>query len=100
MGRANKDEETPLWIASQQGRLEVVKVLLEAKAEVDRVDAQGFTPLIMATQRGKLVVVRVLLAAGADKGVSVVGPDGTQYTPLSLAEAFGHTAVAELLRGD
>ena len=54
MRMRSKQKETPLWMASQEGTLEVVKVLLEAKAEVDRVNKHEQTPLLVASKGVKL----------------------------------------------
>ena len=59
MRMRSKQKETPLWMASQEGTLEVVKVLLEAKAEVDRVNKHEQTPLWVASKGVKLGMVKV-----------------------------------------
>jgi ankyrin repeat protein len=41
---------TPLYIACQQGQLEVAKVLLEAKCNIEAVFKTGFTPLYVAAR--------------------------------------------------
>eukprot|EP00616_Rhizochromulina_sp_CCMP1243_P010617 CAMPEP_0118976362 /NCGR_PEP_ID=MMETSP1173-20130426/18598_1 /TAXON_ID=1034831 /ORGANISM="Rhizochromulina marina cf, Strain CCMP1243" /LENGTH=64 /DNA_ID=CAMNT_0006926385 /DNA_START=1 /DNA_END=192 /DNA_ORIENTATION=+ len=54
-------------MASQEGRLEVVRVLVAAGADVHEPATNvGVTALYMASQEGLLEVVRVLLAAEAD----------------------------------
>ena len=56
--------------------------------------AHGRTPLYWASSQGHLEVVRALLAAGADVNRS----DNYGFTPLSVALAFNHTQIADLLR--
>ena len=51
-------------MASYQGHVEVVKVLLEARADKDKATDDGATPLYVASQEGHVDVVRVLLEAG------------------------------------
>jgi ankyrin repeat protein len=51
---------------STGGSAEVVRVLIEAGAEVDARDESGKTPLMRAVRRGHLAVVEALIAAGAD----------------------------------
>ena len=74
-------------------------MLLAASAVVGQPRHEGSDPLTMASQEGQLEVVRALLAAGADMRYSFAY-GGQQWTALKLAEAAGHTAVAELLRSD
>jgi hypothetical protein len=48
------------------GHVEVVSVLLERGADIDKAADDGATPLIMASQEGHGEVVSVLLEQGAD----------------------------------
>ena len=52
-------------MASQEGHAQVVLLLLEAKASVNRGTGDGTTPLHLASQDGQEEVVSVLLAAKA-----------------------------------
>mmetsp|Transcript_60818 Transcript_60818/g.125932 ORF Transcript_60818/g.125932 Transcript_60818/m.125932 type:complete len:99 (-) Transcript_60818:46-342(-) len=54
------------WMACWRGSMDVVEMLLEARAEVAAADVRGHTPLRQACQEGHLDVVRVLLEAKAD----------------------------------
>ncbi|KAJ1475513.1 ankyrin repeat protein, partial [Baffinella frigidus] len=56
---------TPLHTASENGREEVVKVLLDAGADVEAKTTVGATPLYVAASNGHAGVVRILLNAGA-----------------------------------
>ena len=56
---------TALTRASIKGYLDIVKALLAAGADKDKVDEDGDTPLMMAATQGCLKVVQVLLKAGA-----------------------------------
>lgn len=51
---------TPLFIASVDGNLGVVELLMESGADVDRVDSSGWTAKEHASLRGHIVIARVL----------------------------------------
>ena len=73
-----------MFIASQEGNLDVVRELLARGAVVDAAFDTGATPLIQACWKGHPEVVRALLAAGANKRhVDIVG-----RTAHSLAGTF------------
>jgi ankyrin repeat protein len=84
---------TPLWMASQGGHTEVVKLLLASKADVNVAYTDGRTPLWQASLNGHTEVVKLLLANKAD--VNAVHTDGR--TPLWMASQEGHTEVVKLL---
>ena len=56
-----------MFVASQEGQLDVVRELLARGASVNAATNTGSTPLIQACWFGHIEVVRALLAAGADK---------------------------------
>ena len=61
MNRANEDGVTPLFVACQQGHVDVARLLLDNGAEVDR---NGATPLFVACQNGHVDAARLLLEHG------------------------------------
>ena len=63
--RRINDEATPLYIASQNGHVEVVKALLAAGADFNQPNKDGVTPFTAASQNGHLKVVAELLDAEA-----------------------------------
>jgi ankyrin repeat protein len=73
----------------------VVKLLLEAKADVESKDSGfGITPLSRAAAEGHEGAVKLLLEAKAD----VESKDLGGWTPLSRAAKEGHEAVVKLLQ--
>ena len=82
-----------LFFAAQKGHKAVVRRLLAAGAEVDKVWNDGATPLIIAAQNGHKAVVGALLAAGAE--VDKAANEGK--TPLFIAAQNGHEAVVGAL---
>ena len=58
---ACQDGATPLFIASQESHVDVVKVLASRGANVDAPFYDGTTALIVAAQNGSEAVVEVLI---------------------------------------
>src|SRR5262245_42264799 len=76
------------------GNLASVRRLIEAGADVNQQDEQGWTPLNWAAGKGKLEIVTLLVNRGAD--VFKVGRD--QRTPYLIALAAGQAETARFLR--
>ncbi|HVG72645.1 MAG TPA: ankyrin repeat domain-containing protein [Vicinamibacterales bacterium] len=72
---------SPLLYAARDGRLEVAKLLLANKAEINQTDANGITPLIMAIVNNRVAVAKLLLEQGAD----IHATDWYGRTPLWAA---------------
>ncbi|TSK20261.1 Ankyrin repeat and SAM domain-containing protein 6 [Bagarius yarrelli] len=78
---ANADGASPLMIAAVSGLLEVVQLLVEKNADVDKQDGvHGWTALMQATYHGNKDVVKYLLSQGAD--VNIRAKNG--YTAFDL----------------
>ena len=86
---------TPLFLASQNGHLEVVLMLLFAGASVDHVFVNlGATALIAAANSGHARVVRALLDHGCD---ATLQHSSTKGTALHFAAMNGHRKCVILL---
>jgi uncharacterized protein len=80
--------------AIKSGNRAAVEEMIQAGAELNQQDKQGWTPLNWAAGSGQLEIVNVLLERGADP--LATGRD--LRTPQSIALAAGHADVAKRLR--
>jgi ankyrin repeat protein len=74
----------------------LVRLLLEAGADLEARQTGDWTPLHAAAERGHSAVVELLLEQGADRTAESV----SGKTPLALAQEKGHQAVVALLDPD
>jgi ankyrin repeat protein len=72
---------TPLLYAARDGRLDLVRDLLAAGAEIDAVEANGITPLLIAITNNHPDVARLLI----DRGANIKVTDWWGRTPLWAA---------------
>jgi uncharacterized protein len=94
----NADGATALMLAAHTGRLGVVRVLIEAGADVNATDDLAWGPLMKAVynpalDRGFADVVETLIQAGA----RIEAPITYGIRPLMLAAGYGEAAVVETL---
>ncbi|KAG0727472.1 Transient receptor potential cation channel subfamily A member 1 [Chionoecetes opilio] len=89
----NENDDTPLHLACLEGQTEVVRVLLQAGAEVEARNSSLWTPLDCASAKGHVLCVNELL----DYDAPLDPIDKTKTTPLQLAAKEGHVAVTRLL---
>ena len=87
--------ETALHCAVDLKHVDVVHVLIDAGAGIDKTNYDGRSPLHCACASGALDIVKILVRAGA--GVRVTDNDGD--TCLTLASYFGHTETVRYLVG-
>jgi ankyrin repeat protein len=80
--------ETPLGVASKNGKLEVVKVLAKGGANVNSRNKYGWTSLHRASMEGHLDVVRSLLDDGADVNAKYYKFEG-YWSALHVPAASG-----------
>jgi ankyrin repeat protein len=62
-----------IWWAAQEGRVEAIRLLATAKADVNKVNNVGVPPLWKASKNGHIEGVKLLIAAGANIISSDVG---------------------------
>ena len=77
---------TPLLFAARDGKVDSVRVLLDARADINLVDPDRHTPLILALNNGHYDVAGLLIERGADVNVE----DKVGQTAL-YAAVDGHT---------
>ncbi|XP_049775408.1 ankyrin repeat domain-containing protein 65-like isoform X3 [Schistocerca cancellata] len=87
------DKYMKLIEAAKHGRVEELRALLVAGADIDGKDIYGRTALHTAAWNRHVEAVRTLLDAGAD----VSARDNEDYTPLHMAALGGSAAVVRLL---
>jgi tetratricopeptide (TPR) repeat protein len=85
---------TALIWASEQGHVEVVKLLLEKGANVDEKNFTGGTALMAALEQGQTEILKLLLEKDADVNIkNVYG-----VTPLGKAKEMGRSDIVEMLK--
>ena len=83
----------PLLSATQSKNYDMIKLLLEFGAEVDRQDVAGNSSLMVASNLGHQPIVQLLLQKNAN--VNLVNELG--YTALMFASHNGHSGIVNLL---
>lgn len=92
--RVEGQEESVLHEGVRSGNVEMVKLLIEAGADVNAVDGILETPLHIAAEQDKNIeIVRLLITAGANIDAKRI----FDQTPLTLAKENGADKVVEEL---
>lgn len=90
----NKHGATGLYTAAGQGKADILRLLLERKADVDfRFPEYKLTPLMAAASAGHSEAVQVLVGHKADMELGDVNDE----TALMKAAARGHVEVVKIL---
>src|SRR5690606_21197876 len=84
----------PLYTAISSNFESIAKLLVEAGAEINIVQAGNLTPLHAAAANGNIEMLILLL----ENGANVAAKDDDGQTPANLAEAKGHHEIAKILR--
>lgn len=83
---------SPLLKAIELGGVEAAKLLLEAGADVNQGDQDGYTALTLATEKGDEAMVRLLLKYGAS--IEVCGQTGRSVYEMATKESIRKMLVA------
>jgi ankyrin repeat protein len=86
-------ERYSVYTAAQDGRLDIVRSLLDRGSDVEDRNTLRETALDAASRYGHLAVARLLIERGAD----VNARDRHGWTPLITASTYGQLEVARLL---
>ncbi len=89
----NGNGMTALFLAAQEGKIEIVKWLLENKANIHAKSKQWMTPIHGAASQNNIEIMHMLLAAGA----KVDDKDLNGFTPLHNACRDGNLEICKLL---
>lgn len=96
----NRYGDPVLQMAAERGETEILKVLLDTKAEIDAVGKQTnrgiskeYTALHAAVERGKTHVAKLLLERGANPNII----DTWKKTPLHYAAETGNVEIVKAL---
>ena len=84
--------DSALMRAVRSGKVESVRLLIEAKADVNSVNKQGYSPMQLAALSGSPDKVKLLIAAKADLNLK----DATGRTALDLAQRRTDASGAEI----
>jgi ankyrin repeat protein len=93
-----RDDGSALISAAQLGFVDIVRALIEAKADIDHVNGRGWTALITAVVLGNgkkehLEIVEALVAARADGDIK----DRQGKTAIDYARARGYADMVRIL---
>ncbi len=86
---------TPLYYASDRGKMKVAQVLIKHGADVNSPRNVDWCPLHAASSEGHLEISRLLIESGANVNAQP-STDG-HPTPLSLASYRGHLGIVRIL---
>ncbi|XP_050314629.1 uncharacterized protein LOC126749060 isoform X2 [Anthonomus grandis grandis] len=92
--RASQHGQTALMLAVSHGRLDMVKMLLEAGADINIQDEDGSTALMCAAEHGHIEIVKHFLSQ-LDCDSNITDLDGS--TALKIAMEAGHRHIGVLL---
>ena len=91
----NAFEMTPIWNATWNNHIEVVKLLMNSTDNPNAPRHDGFTPIFIAAQKNHIEVVKLLMTS--TENPNQPKNDGT--TPLTTAAKNNHFEMVHLLAG-
>lgn len=88
----SKNKKDLLHQSCEEGNIEIVKLLMNYKIDVDLVNSEGKTLLYQASRKGYIDIVKLLIEKGAN--VNLANDNGE--IPLYCAYIKGHNQIVEL----
>lgn len=100
LSKGDADGSTPFFIACQEGRADIVRILCDAGVDIETPDRQGATPFYSACQNGCIDVVRHLFGKVNPRSGEVLDPerptnDGDK--PLDAARSWQNYDIVRFL---
>ncbi|XP_073439946.1 transient receptor potential cation channel subfamily A member 1 isoform X2 [Dendrobates tinctorius] len=93
----DNEKSSPLHVAVQNGRLEVVKACIGYGAQIDRKQIDNATPLHFAATQGATEIVKFMVSSYTGENNILDLPDGNKETPLHKSCLFDHVELAQYL---
>lgn len=87
------DDITPLMYAAETGNKEILRALVNAGGDINKITRNGETALIMAVRAEQTGMVKELINYGVD-----VNPPIDGYSPLNEAVYYGYGDIIEILK--
>jgi len=87
----------PLQIAAEMGQTDLMRLMIEHGATINRSGVDGFTALHHAILERQVESVRLLLSSGADPNYKDTEVGESFVTPLQLAHEHRNERIVELL---
>ena len=89
----DRDGQTALHLAVENGHIDIVEVCLDNGANVNHFNANLITPMHLAATSGKLEIVKVLVEHDAN----IEATNALQETPLHRAALFNRVNIVKYL---
>ncbi|XP_069813573.1 transient receptor potential cation channel subfamily A member 1 isoform X1 [Dendropsophus ebraccatus] len=94
----DNEKSSPLHVAVQNGRLEIVKACISYGAKIDLKQViDNATPLHFAATQGATEIVKFMIASYTGENNILDLPDGNNETPLHKSCLFDHVELADYL---
>ncbi|XP_063779984.1 transient receptor potential cation channel subfamily A member 1 isoform X2 [Pseudophryne corroboree] len=93
----DNEKSSPLHVAVQNGRLEIVKACIGYGAKIDLKQNDNATALHFAATQGATEIVKFMVSTYTGEKKIVDLPDGNNETPLHKSSLFDHVDLAEYL---
>ena len=89
----DRDGQTALHLAVENGHIDIVEICLENGANVNHYNTNLITPMHLAATSGKLEIAKVLV----DHGANIEATNALQETPLHRAALFNRVNIVQYL---